>query len=121
MQGTIPAEWGRSGSFPKLKEAGLNGNAYLGGPLPAAWGAQPGSMGDLELLVAQDCQLWGGLPVSWAAQLPALGGLDVSNNELSGEAVLPHREDLLQVRAHQPHGRCLWDACNSELKGALPV
>lgn len=91
MQGTIPAEWGRSGSFPKLKEAGLNGNAYLGGPLPAAWGAQPGSMGDLELLVAQDCQLWGGLPVSWAAQLPALGGLDVSNNELSGEAVLPHR------------------------------
>ena len=89
MQGTIPAEWGRSGSFPKLKEAGLNGNAYLGGPLPAAWGAQPGSMGDLELLVAQDCQLRGGLPASWAAQLPALGGLDVSNNDLSGEAVLP--------------------------------
>ena len=87
VQGTIPAEWGRSGSFPKLKEAGLNGNAYLGGTLPAAWGAQPGSMGNLELLVAQNCQLRGGLPVSWVAQLPALGGLDVTNNDLSGEAV----------------------------------
>ena len=99
MQGTIPEEWGRSGSFPKLKEAGLNGNAYLGGALPAAWGAQPGSMGDLELLVAQDCQLRGGLPDSWAAQLPALGSLDVSNNYLSGEAVLPLWRTICKSRS----------------------
>ena len=91
MQGTLPPEWGDSGSFPVLKKLGVNGNRRLGGSLPAAWGAQPNSFDNLQLIVAKECNLSGTLPAAWPSTLPALGGLDVSDNNISGKCRLFHR------------------------------
>jgi hypothetical protein len=88
MQGTLPPEWGDSGSFPVLKKLGVNGNRRLEGSLPAAWGAQPKSFDNLQLIVAKECNMSGTLPAAWASTLPALEGLDVSDNNISGKRCL---------------------------------
>lgn len=90
VQGSLPGEWGTSGSFPLLNHLHVSGTRHLGGPLPADWGSQPNSTGSLQLLDAADCHLAGTLPAAWAASLPALRSLDVSNSNLSGGPLCLH-------------------------------
>lgn len=90
VQGSLPGEWGASGSFPALQQLNVSGTRHLGGPLPAAWGSQPNSMGRLQLLMAGDCNMTGTLPAAWASSLPALRGLDVGNSNLSGGQLCMH-------------------------------
>ena len=42
FSGGLPASWGKSPAFPRLKTLSLAGSSSLGGELPPAWGSGKG-------------------------------------------------------------------------------
>ena len=90
LQGTIPEDWGASGSLPNLKTLTLSFNFELSGQLPAQWGSDGSSLQNLTSVEITNCDLSGPLPPGWAGNLPSLTKLNVSANALSGAPVCFH-------------------------------
>jgi len=90
LQGSIPGDWGVSGSFPNLQKLYLSFNHELTGRLPDSWGSDGSSFQNLTQLEITNNGLTGPLPKDWAANLPALDILSLSANALTGAKVLTH-------------------------------
>ncbi len=88
LQGTIPEDWGASGSLPNLQKLTLSFNFELSGRLPAQWGVDASSLQSLTSLEITNCDLSGPLPPDWAGNLPSLTQLNFSANALSGATML---------------------------------
>ena len=84
LQGSIPVDWGESGSFPNLQKLAVSFNHELNGTLPPSWGSDGSSFQNLTELHLTNNGLTGPLPGSWAGNLPALQVLNVSANMLTG-------------------------------------
>ena len=107
LQGTIPEDWGASGSLPNLKTLTLSFNFELSGQLPAQWGSDGSSLQNLTSLEITNCDLSGPLPPGWAGSLPSLTKLNLSANALSGAPVCFH------ARAQTPPAEHHRRACDS--------
>lgn len=84
LTGTLPATWGRAGSFRKINNLWLGHNHFHGG-LPDAW-AQEGAFPSLQVLLLDKAGLSGTFPMSWAAlaAFPSLLVANFSYNDFQG-------------------------------------
>ena len=72
--GTLPQQWGDSGSLPQLQILGLAGN-QLAGTLPAQWGVSQTALAGLQVLELANNSLTGSLPPQWGTNGFQVSGL----------------------------------------------
>ena len=79
--GTLPQQWGDSGSLAQLQVLGLSGN-QLAGTLPAQWGVSQTALPGLQVLELANNSLTGSLPPQWGT-----GGFQVSGRAIINSIV----------------------------------
>ena len=95
--GTLPQQWGDSGSLAQLQVLGLSGN-QLAGTLPAQWGVSQTAMPGLQVLELANNSLTGSLPPQWGTE-----GFQVSGRAIINSIVTCSK----QVDSAKKMHRCL--------------
>ncbi len=111
LQGSIPVDWGESGSFPNLQKLALSFNHEVDSSLPPSWGSDGSSFQNLTELHLTNDGLTGPLPSSWAGNLPALQVLNLSANMLTGK--LPFAQTYHQELTTVASCNLLLQGCTS--------